>query len=343
MLLQKNHNLRKLITNMLSRVANSIFWMNRYIERAENYARFVSVNFNLALDLPPNVSEQWEPLIIATADHFIFYKHYETATRENVINFMTFDERNPNSIVSCFQNARENARTVRETISKEMWEHTNQLYWKVKDAQAASKDWELSQFQEFYADMKPGCELFFGIVDSTITRNEAWHFGRLGRLLERADKTTRFLDVKYFTLLPGVDTVGSPLDLLQWSSVLKSVSAYNMYRQQYQTVTPANIVEFLLLDKLFPRSVLHCLRQAELSLYEISETNITRGYSNVAERASSKLRTEIEFTEIEDIMKAGLHQYLDNFQTRNNEVGAAISEVYFALKPVEQFQSQVQG
>ena len=329
-------SLSKPTTKMLSRVANSIYWINRYIERAENYARFVSVNFNLALDLPPNVAEQWEPLIIATADHFEFYKHYQAPTKEAVIDFMTFDERNPNSIVSCLQNARENARTVRETISREMWEQTNSLYWKVKNAKADSNDWELAEFQQFYNEIKMGCELFFGIVDSTITRNEGWHFSRLGRLLERADKTTRFLDVKYFTLLPDVNAIGSPLDLLQWSSVLKSVSAYNMFRQEYQAVTPVNIVEFLLLDKLFPRSVLHCLRQAELSLYEISGTPITKGYSNLAERGLSKLRTEIEFTEITDVMDSGLHQYLDDFQARNNEVGKAIAEVYFAQKAVEE-------
>lgn len=320
---------------MLSRVANSIFWMNRYIERAENYARFVSVNFNLALDLPPTVSEQWKPLIVATADHFTFEEYYDAVTRERVLDFMTFDTRNPNSIISCLQFARENARTIRESISKEMWEHVNGLYWKVKDAAAVSDGWELSQFQSFYNEIKMGCEMFFGIVDSTITRNEGWHFGRIGRLIERADKTTRFLDVKYFTLLPDLEAIGSPLDLTIWTAVLKSVSAYNMYRQQFRVVNSAHIVEFLVLDKLFPRSVMHCVRQAELSLYEISGRNITAGYSNDAEKKLSKLRSDIEFTEIEDILDFGLHEYLDNFQQRTNAVGNAIYDVYFALKLVE--------
>ncbi|MEY4525720.1 MAG: hypothetical protein RIR57_1090, partial [Bacteroidota bacterium] len=219
---------------MLSRVANSIYWMNRYIERADNYARFISVNFNLALDLPPNVPEQWEPLIVATADHYNFFEHYSEANRENVLYFMTFDVNNPNSILSCLYSARENARTIRESISKEMWEYVNQIYWKVKDRVEGSKSWELARYQGFLEEIKSGSQLFYGIVDSTITRGEGWHFGQLGKLLERADKTTRFLDVKYFTLLPNVDAVGSPLDLLLWSSVLKSVSAYNMFRQQYK-------------------------------------------------------------------------------------------------------------
>ncbi|MDI9868849.1 alpha-E domain-containing protein [Flectobacillus roseus] len=319
---------------MLSRVANSIYWMNRYIERADNYARFISVNFNLALDLPPNVPEQWEPLIIATADHFIFREHYDEPTRENILYFMTFDVRNPNSILSCLLNARENARTIRESISKEMWEYVNQIYWTVKNATHESKSWELSQYQGFLENIKTGSQLFYGIVDSTITRGEGWHFGRLGRLIERTDKTTRFLDVKYFTLLPSIESIGSPLDLMLWSAVLRSVSAYNMFRQQYPVMNPTKIVEFLLLDKRFPRSVMHCLRQAELSLYEISGTSVTNGYSNEAEKAISRLRSEVEFTEIDDIFEKGLHQYLDEFQTKNNGVGRAIFETYFDLKPV---------
>lgn len=318
---------------MLSRVANSIYWMNRYMERAENYARFMSVNFNLALDLPPNVTQQWEPLLIATADNFLFYKYFEEPTRENVIEFLTFDKRNPNSIVSSLSNARENARTVRETISKEMWENLNALFLMVRDMGSQHADWPQNRMQDFLADVRNGTQLFYGVIDATFTRNEAWHFGRVGRFLERADKTSRFLDVKYFTLFPE-DEDGSTLDLMIWSSVLKSVSAYNMYRQQHRQLSPENIIGFLILDKHFPRAVAHCIRQSELSLYEISCNNAANGHTNPAERAMSKLRAELEFTETEDIAKA-LHQYLDRFQTRCNEVGAAIYETYFDLKPVE--------
>lgn len=319
---------------MLSRVANSIYWMNRYIERAENYARFMSVNFNLALDLPPNVTQQWEPLLIATADNFLFYEYYSEPTRDNVLEFMIFDKRNPNSIVSCLSSARENARTIRESISKEMWERLNQVFLMVRDSAPTHFDWSQSQTQDFLTETRNGTQLFYGIIDTTITRNDAWHFGRLGRFLERADKTSRFLDVKYFTLFPE-DDEGSTLDLMIWSSVLKSVSAYNMYRQQYRTLTPPGIVEFMLLDKLFPRSVGHCIRQAELSLYEVGGQNPGNGYTNPAEKLLSKLRAELEFTEVTEIFKDGLHQYLDRFQIRTNEVGKAIFETYFDLKPVE--------
>jgi uncharacterized alpha-E superfamily protein len=319
---------------MLSRVANSIYWMNRYVERAENYARFVGVNFNLALDLPPNIKEQWEPLLIATADYSLFYQYYQEASRDNVIHFMTFDTRNPNSIYSCIANARENARTIRESISKEMWENLNQLYLTIKDS-ADAGDLSLDQMQAFVTHIKNGSQLFNGVVDATITRNEAWHFGRLGRLIERADKTSRFLDVEYFALMPDSDITGSTLELILWTAVLKSVSAYNMYRRQYQTLTPIHIVDFLILDKFFPRSIAYCIRQAEVSLYDISGKPKIQGYSNTAEKKLSKLQAELEFCEIDDIFSIGLHQYLDQFQRKNNGIGQAIFETYFDLKPLK--------
>lgn len=320
---------------MLSRVANSIYWINRYIERAENYSRFVSVNLNLALDAPGILTEQWEPLLIATADNYGFYEFHSRANRNNVIDFMTFDKRNPNSIFSCLAAARENARTIRESITKEMWEHINIFYLKIKETQSA-KNWDVEQLQQFFTEIKDGCQLFWGIVDSTVTRNEAFHFGRMGRFLERADKTSRFLDVHYFSLLPDDEAIGSPKELLIWTSVLKSVGAFNMYRQEHRVINPSHIVEFLILDKSFPRSVFYCIRQAELSLYEISGNKITEGYSNPAEKSLSKLRHEIEFTEVEDIFEKSLHPYLDEFQIKNNNAAKAIFEAYFGLKPIEQ-------
>ena len=318
---------------MLSRVANSIYWMNRYVERAENYARFISVNFNLSLDLPSSVPEQWKPLVIATADHGLFRQHYNKPDRENVVYFLTFDPKNPNSILNNLFYARENARSIRESISKEMWEHINQFYWKVNDA-AQSRDQDLNRFQAFFNEVKMGSQLFFGIVDSTITRGEGWHFGRLGRFLERADKTSRCVDVKYFQVLPNVEAVGSPLDILQWSAVLKSASAYNMFRQQYNVIRPTHIAEFLLLDRKFPRAVMYCIRQAELSLYEISGSP-SGGSGNAAERKIGKLRAELEFLDVKEIFAFGLHQYIDAFQVKNNEVAAEVFQTFLALKPVE--------
>lgn len=321
---------------MLSRVANSIYWTNRYMERVENYARFVGVNFNLALDLPPNVEEQWDPLLVATADHSNFYNYYDYPTREDVIYFMTFDKRNPNSIVSCLQAARENARTIRETISREMWESINSLHLRLLNVSSSRSVTPLEKMQDFFDDIKNSCLLYHGIVDASFTRNEAWHFGRLGRFLERADKGSRFLDVKYFTLVQDAENTNYTLELMISSAVLRSVSAYNMFRQTHKALSRSNIASFLILDRYFPRSIVYSLLQAESSLYAIAGSNPANGATNPAEKAISKLRSDLEYSGDEEIFKNSLHHYLDQFQTRNNEVDTAIFNTYFGLKPTQE-------
>ncbi|MCB0549015.1 MAG: alpha-E domain-containing protein [Phaeodactylibacter sp.] len=323
---------------MLSRVANSIYWMNRYIERAENYARFMSVNFNLILDMPPSEREQWEPLLVANADNHLFYQYFDNPARDAVLQFMSFDQRNPNSILSCLRAARENARSVRESITKEMWEHLNQVFLDVQQV-SSKQGWKMDEWQDFFNDIKMASQLFYGIVDSTLSRNESWHFSRLGRFLERADKTSRFLDIKYFILLPSIEAIGTNMDLLQWSAVLKSASAYNMYRQAFRVLRPEDIIYFLVLDRRFPRSIYYCLSQAEQSLLAISDGD-TKG--NKAIKVMGRLRSELEFTDASEIVTSGLHEYLDDFQKRNNLVGEAIFETYFALKPVAPFNGGTQ-
>jgi uncharacterized alpha-E superfamily protein len=330
---------------MLSRVANSIYWTNRYMERVENYARFVAVNLNLALDLPPNVEEQWDPLLVATADHSNFYRYYDSPTREDVIYFMTFDRRNPNSIVSCLQAARENARTIRETISREMWESINSLHLQLLQFSKTKSSAPLDKIQDFFDSIKTNCLLYHGIVDSTFTRNEAWHFGRLGRYLERADKSSRFLDVKYFTLVQDSENTNYTLELMISSAVLKSVSAYNMFRQTHKALNRSNIASFLILDRYFPRAIVYSLLQAEMSLYAIGGSSPAQGAGNMAEKKLSKLRSDMEYSGGEEIFKNSLHHYLDQFQTRNNEVDSTIFNTYFGLKPTRDqlMQHQVQS
>lgn len=314
---------------MLSRVANSIYWMNRYIERAENHARFIGVTFNLILDMPKYEKAQWEPMLYATGDYDAFKKLYPQSNRSNILRFMSFDDRNPNAILSCIHRARENARSIRECISKEMWEHINQVYHRCKEASRREK-WKIDDWQDFYNQVKVDSQLYYGIVDSTFTRNEGYQFSRLGRYLERADKTSRFVDVKYFILLPDVHEVGSNLDVLQWSAVLKSVSAYNMYRQNYLTINPAQIVEYLMLDRYFPRSLFYCLKEVEEAIIQITGHQSKR---HPAVRIIGKLRSDMEFNDINDIFKVGLHESLDIFQQHLNKVGDVIHESYFAIKP----------
>jgi len=315
---------------MLSRVADSIYWLNRYVERAENVARFVDVNLNLLLDAPLGTEQQWRPLVITTGDLMLFNERYGNPTAENVIHFLTFDKDYENSILSCLQKARENARSVREIISSEMWEQINAFYLMVKDAALGSDDVELPSF---FAEVKMASHLFAGVMDATMSHNEGWHFGQIGRLLERADKTTRILDVKYFILLPSVTDVGGPLDELQWIALLKSTSGYEMYRKCQHRISPSSVAQFLILDREFPRSIQFCLLQAERSLYQI--TGHTPGtWSNPAERSLGKIRAELDFITMEDIMSIGLHEFLDSIQQRLNGAGQSIFDTFFELQTV---------
>jgi uncharacterized alpha-E superfamily protein len=316
---------------MLSRVADSLYWISRYIERAENVARFIDVNLHLMLDLPEGATEQWEPLVITTGDDEPFAKRYGAATRENVIQFLTFDRENLNSIISCLRAARENARSVRQIISSEMWEQVNTFYLMVTDSTATSRVKEAPY--DFFREIKMASHLFEGLTNATMSHNEGWHFCRLGRFLERADKTSRILDVKYFILLPAVTDVGSPFDDIQWAAVLRSTSALEMYRKRHHHLTPEQIVDFLLLDREFPRSIHYCLMQTDESLHALSGTPIGT-FCNPAEQYLGQLRADLAYARVQDVIATGLHEFLDAFQTKLNTVGESIFATFFALQPI---------
>lgn len=316
---------------MLSRAANEFYWMNRYIERAENYARFMDVNFNLSLELPPEISEQWKPLVLSTGDWELYETMYRKAVKNKIIYFLGFDPDNPNSIYSSIVKARENARSVRPEITKEVWEQVNYLYYYVKDG-LQKKRWQKKDIRGYFLEIRKGCELLYGIFDATISRTEGWHFGKIGQLIERADKTSRVLDVKYHMLLPSAEAVGSPLDLIQWASLLKSVGAYDMYRKKHGKLTPSAISEFLMLDNAFPRAILRCLSQAEYSLNQITRND--EGYLNKAEKKLGLLKSQLEYADINEVFEIGLHQFLDDFQKKLNEVSNAIYETFFQFNGV---------
>ncbi|MBW4682528.1 MAG: alpha-E domain-containing protein [Microcoleus vaginatus WJT46-NPBG5] len=315
---------------MLSRVANSIYWLTRYVERAENIARFIDVNLNLLLDSPAGTTQQWEPLVVTTGDLPLFQERYGEATAENVIQFLTFDRKYSNSILSCLQRARENARSIREIISSEMWEQVNAFYLMVKEA---DPDQSLSALHEFFTQVKMASHLFAGVMDATMTHNEGWNFGQMGRLLERADKTTRILDVKYFILLPSAKDVGTTLDEIQWIALLRSASAYEMYRKCQHRITPTGVVEFLILDRDFPRSIRFCLLRSERALHKITGTP-GGTWRDPGERALGRLRSELDYLTIEEIIQQGLHEFLNDLQIQLNGVGNQIFQTFFALEPI---------
>lgn len=316
---------------MLSRVANSIYWLTRYVERAENIARFIDVNLNLLLDFPAGLTQQWEPLVITTGDLPLFQERYGQATAENVIQFLTFDTKYSNSIISCLQVARENARSIREIISSEMWEQVNAFYLMVKEA---DPEQSLSALHDFFTQVKMASHLFAGVMDATMTHNEGWNFGQMGRLLERADKTTRILDVKYFILLPSVKDVGTMLDEIQWTALLRSASAYEMYRKCQHRITPTGVVEFLILDPGFPRAIRFCLLRSERALHQITGTPAGT-WRDPVERALGRLRSELDYLTIDEIIQTGLHEFLDDLQQQLNEVGNKVFKTFFALEPVQ--------
>ncbi|MEX5281833.1 MAG: alpha-E domain-containing protein [Nitrospiraceae bacterium] len=312
-------------------MASSIYWLNRYIERAENYARFIEVNLNLTLDLPGGTAEQWEPLVATTGDHESFTSRYGKATKETVIHFLSADAANANSILSCLAAARENARSVREIISTDMWEQVNRFHLMVRDAVAHGLS--SRNLHAFLAEVKAASHLFLGITDATMSHGEGWHFARLGRLLERADKTSRILDVKYFMLLPNVAEVGTPFDIIQWSALLKSASALEMYYKRFGRISPNGVTAFLILDATFPRAIRYCLIKSEDSLHAISGSE-HGAYQNQAEKRLGRLRAELDFADLEECVAGGLHEFVDRFQAHLNHVGEAIFDTFFAPRPI---------
>ena len=317
---------------MLSRVADSIYWMNRYLERAENYARFIDANLNLTLDLPPGMAEQWEPLILVTGDHELFNSLYDVADRESVLRFLIEDRENPSSIRSCLHRARENARSIREMLSLEIFEHINEFYLRSREAMQPDKLGEILRDPlPFCTFVKEMSHLYYGLFETTLSHGEGWHFGMLGRQLERADQTTRLLDVKYFILLPRVEDVGRSFDLLQWSSVLKSASAFEMYNREYDRIDPRLIIRFLLFDRDFPRSILFCVVRTARSLQKITGSD-GRSFENSPEKSLGRLRSDLEYTEVKEVYDIGLHEYLDRLQMRLNEIGVGLYNAYFRFE-----------
>ncbi|MCA9185348.1 MAG: alpha-E domain-containing protein [Pirellulaceae bacterium] len=311
---------------MLSRVADSVYWMSRYIERADNVARFIDVNHNLTLGAAQGLDEQWEPLIHTTGDHELFADRYDTPSRDSVVRFLTFDRENPNSILSCFERARENARTIREAITSPMWEELNKFYHSVR--RAAESGTIVEQLHDFCDRVRLASHLLAGVTDDTMSHTEAWHFSRIGRLVERADKTSRIVDVQYYILLPNASDVGTSLDVIRWSALLKSASALEMYRRTHGKIVPNNVADFLILNRNFPRSIHFCLIRSHESIREITGSAVGT-FMNRAEQRLGRLRTEMDYTGIKDIIDFGLHEYIDTFQQRLNQVGDAVYQDFF--------------
>lgn len=311
---------------MLSRAASNIYWMQRYRERAENTARLIDVNHILHIDLPDSET-QWEPILETTGDLDLFKAYYGDLSKENVMYFLTFDSNNPNSILNCVTQSRENARSVREIISSETWHEINTLYLFMQSEQHNPD--ALVDPYPFYNRIKRQCQLFNGIVDGTWSRGKAWHFSRIGYLLERADMTSRMVDVKYYMILPSAEQVGTQFDDVQWCALLKSASALEMYRKKWHKIKHINVVEFLILNKEFPRSVYYCLEEIKNSL-EIIKQESKNPRSGDPCVLLSNLISKFEALDGTGILASGLHEFLDTMQLEIININDNISNSFFA-------------
>ena len=319
---------------MLSRVADSLYWMGRYLERAENIARFLDVNWHLTLDMALMQQSHWSALVSVSGDRKLYDSLYDGDTKDNVIRFLTIDPNYPNSIWSCLNMARENARAVRDLIPLEMWELIN-VFFHSMDREAKNPIEVFDNPYTFCDEVKKANYALSGLAKDSMDHDEAYHFFNLGRMLERADKTSRILDVKYFVLLPEVQDVGAVVDTVQWTALLKAISGFQAYRHSVGKITPWGVTGFILMSHSFPRSVLYSLTEAQRLLHNITGTRV--GYfSNDAEKLLGQLCAELSFHAIEDVMEQGLHEFTDRLQVKMNEIDNAVFKSFFAvMEPVE--------
>ena len=315
---------------MLSRVADAIYWASRYVERAENVARFIEVNLNSMLETPIQRRLSWLPLVMTTGDHEIFERSHRDPTPEAVAWFLTFDPAYSNSILSSLSMARDNARTVREIISREMWQELNEFYLMVKHQ--SREQFRLGEMGDFFRRVKLSGIHYEGVTNATLSRGEAWSFARLGRLLERADKTSRILDVQYYLLSSGPGGAGATVDQVGWGALLNSASALQMYRQHHHDTSPEKVARFLLLNRQFPRAIAYCVSEAQLSLHAITGTPI-KACNHESERLLGRLQANLTYSSIADVMAEGLHEYIDRLQVSLNGVGDAIQTGFFGYAP----------
>ena len=317
---------------MLSRVANSLYWMSRYIERAESIARLVDVNLQLLLDFrsldDDALAAHWLPIVQSSGDEELFLRLHPRTNGQTVTQFLVFQTENSNSIVSSIGQARENARMVRDQITVELWEEINRLYLFLNSARAG-KLWRESP-SDFFHTIKNGSLLLQGLTDATVVRNEGWFFTQAGRYLERADKTSRILDVRHASLPPKGAPTAAPTqaEALGWAAVLRSCSAWDAYKALHGAeVQPALVAEFLLLSDDFPRSVRFCVRRLDQALRSISGVAEGR-FCNDAEKLAGRLLAEFQFSTSDDIFDIGLHHYIDVAQAKLNAIGEALFQAY---------------
>ncbi|MBK9927541.1 MAG: alpha-E domain-containing protein [Anaerolineales bacterium] len=311
---------------MLSRVAESLYWMARYIERAEDLTRLLAVNFNALLDSKPaDAKRGWEAVVGINGDDPLFTELHTEANAQSVSRFVFWEPLNSNSVVSCITRARENARGVREQISSEMWEAVNRLYFLVRDTKRAN---EFSNPIDFFELVRDRAQAYQGITSATMTHGEPYQFIRLGLHLERADKTARILEGKYHYL--NLFSKSPAETSLQLIALLRSCAAFEPYRRASGgQLSAEKVVEYLLLDHEFPRGVLFCLNRCQRTLDAIGEDPTVPVRPDSPRRVLGRLNADLEYLDIHDVLGENMDPFLSKFLTRLNSIGDEIARTYF--------------
>lgn len=312
--------------NMLGRTAANLFWMSRYVERAENIARLLEAGYRFSLmrSRDGDPGDHLVSMMQAAAVEEAFFERHETADLRSVAHFMLFDPDNASSVYSCLRNARTNARAERTSLTMDMWEALNAAWLEfsqLRPGQVSEK-----HLLDLLAWIKRTSYQFRGAFLGTVLRTDGFAFAQVGNVIERADNTARLLDMKYYVLLPRATQVGGDLDLQQWTLILRAASAYRSYRHIYHDrFKPFNIAEFLILRPEMPRSLLFCVRRVSASL------DMLKGYygsETVAHEIAEGMSLMLEGNTMDKIFKTGLHEFLTAFLARNNGLTAALSDSY---------------
>ncbi len=312
---------------MLSRTADHLYWMARYIERAENMARVLDVTYSMSL--VPNAAQSeaalWLPALEISGNVAAYEAEFGDINAADMIHYLAMDFNNPSSIYNALRNARENARAVRVAMTSETWENINALW--LEFDQFRGQDLAQNGLREFCDWVKARSHLFRGVCFGTMLRDDAFSFVRLGTFIERADNTARLLDVKYHLLLPDEEEVGGAVDYYEWSAVLRSVSAFQAYQKIFSdTIVPWRVAELLVIRRDMPRSLHACLDEINAILEQLSSNRHTE-----CRRLAGELHAKLRYGKMQDIFQRGLHEFLSDFIDSNNQLGAEIQRAFLSI------------
>lgn len=309
---------------LLGRTANGLYWMNRYMERAENVARLVDTGLYMALTRVEGAGDDWSSILLSAGVESAFRQQYQEVNAGTVLDFMLRDKSNPSSVISAVETARNNGRMVRTALTREAWEALNDAWMTLSDILKTPVDHR--DLPNVLNTIKRETAIVRGVLQGTMLRNEIFSFLRLGTYVERADNTARILDVKYYVLLPSASWVGSSLDNQQWESILRSVSAHRSYRWCYDTqYNASDIADFLILNSMMPRSLSFCYKTIIEALEDLAETYGTRHGSH--DRAQ-QIRNGLRVNSVHDIFERGLHEFLAGFINDNNSFSQEVAADY---------------